>query len=215
MKTGRDVVDRRAARCRGVRLRHRPAGGVGLRHDARLPSRHLPGGDRHPEPRSCASASAGSPSSSRTSSSSSPRRCASTWPRSGCGPSRRPSGGSTSSTPSWPPSTSRPRASTCRRSWPSPRRAHPPTALCRQAQDHGLDRALDHQFLEACRPAIDGGRAGRRGAAHHQRGPDRGDPARLRDHHAPRWGGPPGRDHHPHLPGLGRPELRRLRARGA
>ena len=39
-----------AARSRGVRLRHRPAGGLGLRHDARLPSRHLPGRDRHPEP---------------------------------------------------------------------------------------------------------------------------------------------------------------------
>jgi glutamate synthase (NADPH/NADH) large chain len=26
-----------------------------------------------------------------------------------------------------------------------------------QEQDHGLDRALDHQFMEACRPAIEGG----------------------------------------------------------
>ncbi len=29
---------------------------------------------------------------------------------------------------------------------------------CIQAQDHGLDRALDHKFMEACRPAIEGGR---------------------------------------------------------
>ena len=36
--------------------------------------------------------------------------------------------------------------------------AGPPTdRLCRQAQDHGLDRALDHRFLDACRPAIAGG----------------------------------------------------------
>ena len=41
---------RRPARRRGVRLRHRPAGRVGLRDDAGLPPRHLPGRDRHPEP---------------------------------------------------------------------------------------------------------------------------------------------------------------------
>jgi glutamate synthase (NADPH) large chain len=28
---------------------------------------------------------------------------------------------------------------------------------CTQSQDHGLDRALDHQFMEACLPAIEGG----------------------------------------------------------
>ncbi len=42
--------DRRAAGCRGVRLRHRSAGGHGLHHDAGLPPRHLPGRHRHPEP---------------------------------------------------------------------------------------------------------------------------------------------------------------------
>ena len=41
----------RPARGRGVRLRHRPAGGHGLRDDAGVPSRHLPGGGGHPEPR--------------------------------------------------------------------------------------------------------------------------------------------------------------------
>ncbi len=29
--------------------------------------------------------------------------------------------------------------------------------FCNRDQDHGLDRALDHSFLEACRPAIDDG----------------------------------------------------------
>src|SRR5579872_4319336 len=36
----------------------------------------------------------------------------------------------------------------------------PPTdRSCRRAQDHGLDKALDHRFLDACRPAIEEGRA--------------------------------------------------------
>ena len=51
MKTGRDVDRGRAARRRGVRLRHGAARRVGLHHDARLPPRHLPGRRRHPEPR--------------------------------------------------------------------------------------------------------------------------------------------------------------------
>ena len=42
---------RRTARRGGVRLRQRPAGRVGLHHDARLSPGHLPGRDRHPEPR--------------------------------------------------------------------------------------------------------------------------------------------------------------------
>ncbi len=43
--------DRRPSRRRGVRLRHRTAGRVRVRDDARLPSRYLPGRHRHPEPR--------------------------------------------------------------------------------------------------------------------------------------------------------------------
>jgi glutamate synthase (NADPH) large chain len=39
------------ARGRGVRLRHGPAGGQRLHHDAGLPPRHVPGRRRHPEPR--------------------------------------------------------------------------------------------------------------------------------------------------------------------
>ena len=47
--------DRRgAARRRGVRLRHRAAGGGGLHHDAGVPPRHLPGGRRDAEPRAAA-----------------------------------------------------------------------------------------------------------------------------------------------------------------
>ncbi len=47
-RPGRD--HRRAARRRGVRLRQRPAGRVGLHHDAGLPPGHLPGRGGHPEP---------------------------------------------------------------------------------------------------------------------------------------------------------------------
>ena len=60
-----------------------------------------------------------------------------------------------------PPTTSRPRGSTWPRSWPQPEAGPPTDRYCRQAQDHGLDRALDHRFLEACRPAIEDGDAGR------------------------------------------------------
>ena len=42
---------RRAAGCRGVRLRDRAARRVGLHHDARLPPRHVPGRRRDAEPR--------------------------------------------------------------------------------------------------------------------------------------------------------------------
>ncbi len=52
---------RGAARRRGVRLRHGAAGRLGLRHDARLPPRHLPGRRSPPRTPSCASASRGKP----------------------------------------------------------------------------------------------------------------------------------------------------------
>ena len=50
IRTGRDVVDRRAARRRRVRLRHRAADRGRLHHDAQVPSQHLPGRRRHPGP---------------------------------------------------------------------------------------------------------------------------------------------------------------------
>ena len=46
-RPGRD--HRRPAGRGGVRLRHRPAGGQRLHHDAGLPPGHLPGGGGHPE----------------------------------------------------------------------------------------------------------------------------------------------------------------------
>ena len=48
LKTGRDVDRRGADGRRGVRLRHRAAGRLGLHHDAGLPPEHLPGRRRDP-----------------------------------------------------------------------------------------------------------------------------------------------------------------------
>ncbi len=48
LQTGRDLLDRRAPGCRGVRVRDRRARGDRLRHGAAVPSRHLPDRDRHP-----------------------------------------------------------------------------------------------------------------------------------------------------------------------
>jgi len=39
----------------------------------------------------------------------------------------------------------------------SPQDGPPTDRLCRRTQDHGLDKALDTQFVEACRPAIERG----------------------------------------------------------
>ena len=64
LKTGPRRRHRRAARRRGVRLRHGAARRAGLRHDARLPPRHLPGRRRDAEPRAAQALHAASPSSS-------------------------------------------------------------------------------------------------------------------------------------------------------
>ncbi len=39
----------------------------------------------------------------------------------------------------------------------APEQGPPTDRMCCRAQDHGLERALDHRFLEACRPAIERG----------------------------------------------------------
>ncbi len=77
------------------------------------------------------------------------------------------------------------------------------------AQDHGLEKALDHQLIAAARDAIDNGvpvQARFRGP---QRQPHRRHDARPRGHQAAR-AGPARRHHRPHPHGLGGPELRRL-----
>ena len=116
MKTGSGRGRRGPARGRGIRLRHRTAGRVRLHHDAGLPPGHLPRRASPPRTPCCASASPAHPSSWRRSSSTSPRRSASTWPPWGCARSRRRWAGWTCSTPQWPWTTGRRRGSTSLRS---------------------------------------------------------------------------------------------------
>ena len=103
------------------------------------------------------------------------------------------------------------RASTSPRSWRSPRSGPPTDRLCRQAQDHGLDRALDHRFLDACRPAIEDGTPVTLELPITNVDRTVGTLLGYEITTAPRRGGPARRHHHPHLPGIGRSELRRLR----
>ena len=102
----------------------------------------------------------GSPSSSRPSSSTSPRRSASTWPPSACAPWRRPSAGSTCSTRSQAVDHWKASGLDLTPILVAPELPEGAVRYCINEQDHGLDRALDHAFLEQCRPAIEDGHPG-------------------------------------------------------
>ncbi len=82
-------------------------------------------------------------------------------------------------------------------------------------QDHGLDRALDVELIEACRPALERGEAV--DLAVDIRNVHRTVGTMLGYHVTRRYGGDgAGRGHDPPaLPRIRRPELRRLRAAGA
>ena len=151
MKTGRDVVVAALLGRRGVRFRHRAAGGRRLHHDAQVPPQHLPGGHRHAGPelrktirrqararrqllllRRRGSArdhgAAGLPHGRRNDR---PRR-----------PARHAAGRS---------STGRPTGSTSRAIFHQPQMpAGVPRLQC-EKQDHGLAKALDHKLIERCR----------------------------------------------------------------
>ena len=81
-------------------------------------------------------------------------------------------------------------------------------------QDHGLEKALDHAFLDECAPALARRHAGVAGPAHHQRRPHGGDAAGLGDQPPLRRGRAARRHHLADVHRLGRAELRRLRAQG-
>ncbi len=120
LKTGRDVVDRRAAGRRGVRVRDGAARRPRLHRDAGLPPQHLPGGRRDAGPRA-AQALRGRPAARRElHDASSPRRSASTWRGWASGRWTRWSAGPTGSRSGPPSTTGRRAASTSRGSSPCP-----------------------------------------------------------------------------------------------
>ena len=89
-----------------------------------------------------------------------------------------------------------------------------PSAGCVE-QDHGLDKALDQTTLApAGRAGARARRAGRARAADPQRQPDRRHDPRQRADPQVRRRGPARRHDQDQVHRLGRPELRRLRARG-
>ncbi len=113
-----------------------------------------------------------------------------------------------------PSTTGRPSASISRRSSSSRGRAPVRRGGMVNEQDHGLDRALDHAFLELCRPAIEEGTPVR--AQLRIRNVDRTVGTLLGYEITRRHGGaglPDGHDR-PDLHRLGRTELRRLRPAG-
>ena len=158
LKTGPRRGRRRAAGRGGVRLRHRAARRERLRDDAGLPPRHVPGRRGDAEPGAPRPASPAGRSSSSPSSSTSPRRCGSCSPSSGSAACRRPSATWRRSTSGPPSTTGRRPGSTSRPSWPRPENPYGQTFFHSVGQDHGLDRALDQDLIERCRPAIDDGR---------------------------------------------------------
>ena len=112
---------RRAAGRRGVRLLHRAAGGAGLHHDAQVPPQHLPGGHRHAGPGTARQIPGARPRTPSTFSSSSPNRCGSTWPRWASAASTKWWAAWTCWIPGRPTITGRPRTSTSRPSFTTPR----------------------------------------------------------------------------------------------
>ena len=80
LKTGRDVVVAALLGAEEFGFATAPLVVMRLRDDAGLPPRHLPGRRRHPEPGAARAVHRQARVRGQTSSSTSPRRCASTWP---------------------------------------------------------------------------------------------------------------------------------------
>ena len=196
LKTGRDVVDRGAARRGGVRVRVRAAGRLRLHHDAGLSPGHLSRRRRHPEPGAAQAVlrQAGVRGQllrvHRGRGPRVPRRARAPLDRGG----RR---------------ARRPARHRARRVALEGRRARPRPGAARArgrvrrrrctgspAQDHGLDRALDNTLIQLAEGALEEGRPGPPGAADPQRQPDRRHHARLRGDQAVGRRGPARRHDH-------------------
>ena len=151
---------RRAARRRRVRLRDRAADRGRLHHDAQVPSQHLSGRRRDAGSGAAQALQGHSPSTSSTSSSSSPRRCARSWPRWATPGSTRSSAQSELLDKEEAGRTTGRRAgSISRASSTSPtRRRKRPTRT--ERQKHPIDDVLDRKLIEEAQPALEARRAG-------------------------------------------------------
>ncbi|WDT72459.1 MAG: glutamate synthase-related protein [Candidatus Manganitrophus sp.] len=81
---------------------------------------------------------------------------------------------------------------------------------CVTSQDHGLEKALDHELIEIARPALESKRKGGALPSDPQHQPHGRRDALRRDHEALRRGGSAGRYNPLQVHRHGRPELRRL-----
>ena len=143
----------RAARGRGVRLLDRAADRVGLHDDAGLPSRHVPGRDRHPEPRA-AGAVRGRPEFVETFFEFVAEEVRSCWPGSAFARWTRRSAASSSSMCGRRSTTGRPGGSICRRSSCRPEAGDGVGRRRTKGQDHGLEGKLDNTADRACGGAL-------------------------------------------------------------
>ena len=195
--------DRRAARCRGVRLRDRAAGGQRLHHDARLSPRHLPGGHRDPEPRAAVTVlrQAGVRRDLlRVHRRRGPRAPGRAW---ASAPSRRPS----AMPRSWTPARHRALEGQRPRPRADPVRARPARGRTAPVRDPAGPRAGEGAGQPAHRPGRRRDRARPSGApraARAQRQPHRRHHARGRGHQEARGRGAARRHHRHHPDRLGR-----------
>ena len=148
LQTGRDVAIAALLGAEEFGFSTAPLGRHGLHHDAQVPSEHLPGGHRHAGSRAAQEISRASPSTSSISSSSSPRICADH------GRAGLPHGGRNGRPRRLPRAahrrrpTGRPRASIFP-PFSTIRRCRATSgAAASQAQDHGLEEALDCKLIE-------------------------------------------------------------------
>ena len=120
-----------------------------------VPSQHLPGGHRDAGSGAAQEVCRAARIRRERSFASSPRKCGSTWRSSASARSTRWSGASIGWTSGGPPITGRLKASTCRRCSSS---HEVPADVARRrirGQDHGLERALDHELIRQSAAALD------------------------------------------------------------
>ena len=154
LKTGRDVVVAALLGAEEFGFATAPLVVSGLRHDAGLPPRHLPGRRRHAEPRAARAVHRRAGVRGDLLRATSPRRCASSWPRSGFRTLEEAVGhaellDTARAVDHWKASRPRPARRSCTCPELAERRR---PAAARSQQDHGLDKALDNQLIELCAP---------------------------------------------------------------